>query len=201
MPLTESNVIQFDNYRNFEHQITGDVQNAADGMANLFSEAVDAATAGGQVFGSFGDLTANQVITEVLNLIDTDGLETIMPDKAAVSPDATTVVSNQAVQSALTEQTVQSEQTAQSAQTDAASQTPETIQEQTAAPERAEGFLRDTVDGFISGLKEMFTSGADTKDANAICLLRWCVAARAITKSSSSRCAAVATPRPLWMGK
>ena len=164
MPLTESNVIQFDNYRNFEHQITGDVQNAADGMANLFSEAVDAATAGGQVSGSFGDLTANQVITEVLNLIDTDGLETIMPDKTAVSPDATTAVSDRAVQN---DQTAEAAQTAQSARTDAASQTPETIQEQAAAPERAEGFLRDTVDGFISGLKEMFTSGADTTDANA----------------------------------
>ena len=66
MPLTESNVIQFENYRNFEHQITGDVQNTADGMADLFREAVDAATGSAGASdapAAFGDLTANQVIT------------------------------------------------------------------------------------------------------------------------------------------
>ena len=165
MPLTESNVIQFENYRNFEHQITGDVQNTADGMADLFREAVDAATGSAGASdapAAFGDLTANQVITEVLNLIDTDSLETIMPDKSAVLPAAgETVISGRAEMPA--ENIAASEQTVQ---TEAASQTPEAVQEQAAVPERGEGFLRETVDGFISNLKEMFTPGADNVSGN-----------------------------------
>ncbi len=84
MPLTESNVIQFDNYRNFEHRITNDLQNVSDGVANLFREAVGDMTGisgnGSQVFGN---MTAAEVVNEVLNLIDPDSLETIIPDKDA----------------------------------------------------------------------------------------------------------------------
>ncbi|MCR5591189.1 MAG: flagellar hook-length control protein FliK [Lachnospiraceae bacterium] len=79
MPLTESNVIQFDNYRNFEHQITNDLQNVSEGIADLFREA--AGNAGdSQVFAG---MSTGSVINEVLNLIDTDSLETIMPDQNA----------------------------------------------------------------------------------------------------------------------
>ena len=82
MPLTETNVIQFDNYRNFEHQITNDLQNVSEGIANLFNEAVEGSyNITGDVSQTFGNLSANEVVNEVLNLIDTDSLETIMPDK------------------------------------------------------------------------------------------------------------------------
>ncbi len=83
MPLTESNVIQFDNYRNFQHQITSDLQNVADGVAQIFKEAVagsESITA--DASQTFGNMTAGDVINEVLNLIDTDSLETIMPEKS-----------------------------------------------------------------------------------------------------------------------
>ncbi|MCR5301676.1 MAG: flagellar hook-length control protein FliK [Lachnospiraceae bacterium] len=67
MPLTESNVIQFDNYRNFQHQITGDLQNVSDGIADIFNEAVVN--------------SKTDVIKEVLDLIDTSSLETITVSK------------------------------------------------------------------------------------------------------------------------
>lgn len=84
MPLTESNVIQFDNYRNFEHQITDDLQNVSYGVADLLEEAVNlAGTQEGINISQFGGMTAGEVINEVLNLIDTDSLETIMPQSVA----------------------------------------------------------------------------------------------------------------------
>lgn len=78
MPLTESNVIQFDNYRNFEHQITGDLQNVANGVADLLEEAIN--LVGGKDSQVFGGLSAGEVIGKVLDLIDTGSLETIAPD-------------------------------------------------------------------------------------------------------------------------
>ncbi len=79
MPLTESSVIQFDNYRNFEHQITGDLQNAANGIADLLGEAVSLA-GDGEAAAAFAGLSAGEVIGEVLELIDTGSLETILPE-------------------------------------------------------------------------------------------------------------------------
>lgn len=79
MPLTESNVIQFENYRNFEHQITGDLQNAANGVADILEEAIN--LVGQDNTDVFGPLSAGEVVSKVLELIDTDSLETIAPDE------------------------------------------------------------------------------------------------------------------------
>lgn len=80
MPLTESNVIQFENYRNFEHQITGDLQNAANGVADILEEAIN--LVGQDNTDAFGPLSAGEVVSKVLELIDTDSLETIVPDES-----------------------------------------------------------------------------------------------------------------------
>ena len=79
MPLTESNVIQFENYRNFVHQITGDLQNAANGVADILEEAIN--LVGQDNTDAFGPLSAGEVVSKVLELIDTDSLETIAPDE------------------------------------------------------------------------------------------------------------------------
>ncbi len=79
MPLTESNVIQFENYRNFEHQITGDLQKAANGVADILEEAIN--LVGQDNTDAFGPLSAGEVVSKVLELIDTDSLETIAPDE------------------------------------------------------------------------------------------------------------------------
>lgn len=137
MPLTESNVIQFDNYRNFEHQITNDLQNAANGIADVFEEALLNAT--GTDPGMMGDMSAGRVITEVLNLIDTNSLETIMPNKEAMTETAAT---------------------GQGAETDETAQSSRNVSDgQEALPEQAQvhnGPIRNTVDGIISNLKGMF---------------------------------------------
>ena len=88
MPLTEPNVIQFENYRNFEHQITNDLQNVSEGVADLLREAASAAGSE-QVFSQN---TPGEVIREVLDLIDTESLDAIMPENAAV-PGAEEAVS------------------------------------------------------------------------------------------------------------
>ncbi len=83
MPLTESNVIQFDNYRNFEHRITGDLQNAANGVADILKEAMD--LVGSENTGIFGDYSAGEVVSKVLDLIDTGSLETITAEVSGTS--------------------------------------------------------------------------------------------------------------------
>ncbi|MCR5831416.1 MAG: flagellar hook-length control protein FliK [Lachnospiraceae bacterium] len=151
MPLTDSNVIQFDNYRNFEHQITPDLQNAADGIADLFREAVDAATGTADSAASFGSIEANRVITEVLDLIDTDSLETISPEETAVTSSAADTITAEALDKTVvtTEADSMPEQVTFAPNGDQAAQT-------------AQSVIKDTVDGFISGIREMFTSGADS---------------------------------------
>ena len=91
MPLTESNVIQFDNYRNFEHRITGDLQNVANGIADLLEEAINLVGDRGAAAEVFNGASANNVINNVLNLIDTQSLETITFEQpsTAVSQDGT----------------------------------------------------------------------------------------------------------------
>jgi len=86
MPLTESNVIQFENYRNFEHQITGDLQNAANGVADILEEAIN--LVGQDNTDAFGPLSAGEVVSKVLELIDTDSLETIAPDEVLQNTDS-----------------------------------------------------------------------------------------------------------------
>ena len=145
MPLTESNVIQFDNYRNFEHRITNDLQNVSEGMADLIKEAAENISGNGNESQAFGNLTAGQVISEVLNLIDTDSLETIRP---AQSEQA--VVSETGV----TSETAPGSQAVAQNAPDVAGEGANT------APT-----IRDTVEGMISGLREMFTADAGEQNA------------------------------------
>ena len=148
MPLTDSNVIQFDNYRSFEHQITNDVQNVADGIADVFKEAVSGSAP--DAAQMFGGMTAGEVIKEVLGLIDTDSLETITPDKNLTADS--TIATPETVQTAQIPDETQTSQTAETAQ---ASQTTEN----TILPEAGAeaGTIKSTVDGIISGLKGIFS--------------------------------------------
>ena len=153
MPLTESNVIQFDNYRNFEHQITNDLENAADGVASVFRDAV-----------SDSD---GAVIKEVLDLIDTESLETITPDKSDVTASgqipqetASPQTDSQSIDTSQSSQTVQSAEVTQAEQTGVS---PEGAPE--GVPETAT--LRNTVDGIISGLKGIFTPDASSDDSTS----------------------------------
>ncbi len=166
MPLTDSNVIQFDNYRSFEHQITNDVQNVADGIADVFKEAVSGSAP--DAAQMFGGMTAGEVIKEVLDLIDTDSLETITPDKSVMADGA--IVTPEMVQTAEAPDATQKAQTAQAAET--AQTTDNTAPVETASvgantEAGAEaGTLKSTVDGIISGLKGIFTPDTATLQAN-----------------------------------
>lgn len=154
MPLTESNVIQFDNYRNFEHRITSDLQNVSEGIGDLLKEAADSITGiQGNESQAFGNLSAGQVISEVLNLIDTDSLETIRPAQTESDVTSETAVTGQTGEPAA-EAASGTADTAVNASgqnvADIAAQTPNTASS-----------IRDTVEGMISGLREMFTADAD----------------------------------------
>ena len=179
MPLTESNVIQFDNYRNFEHRITNDLQNVSDGVANLFREAVgdltDISGNGSQVFGN---MTAAEVVNEVLNLIDPDSLETIIPDKDAagvsqsVQGSEQTVTGNTAVTADTSPDPAVPNNAEQAAGENEAVRAETTdgdtnITGQAAAENTAltghggASIIRSTVDSFISDIRDIFTSGRD----------------------------------------
>ena len=167
MPLTESNVIQFDNYRNFEHQITNDLQTVSDGIADLFKEAVtNAAGIGQNESQPFGNLTANEVINEVLNLIDPDSLETILPEgeravvdaaaQAATSEPLSGVPISEGEAGAIN---TLAENNATLAETSGIADGTNAVAENTAATgEAAENaansaanMIKNTVDGFLSG--------------------------------------------------
>lgn len=158
MPLTDSNVIQFDNYRNFEHQITGDLKAVADGVGELFKEAVTNASEG---TNPFTGMSAQDVVKEVLALIDTESLETIFPENVTVAGSfaegqiAAGQVPEQIAQEGLpiAEETegaaANSEISEEAVQT---SQAP--IQE---ATQSVAASVRNAVEGFISDIKDMFT--------------------------------------------
>lgn len=135
MPLTESNIIQFDNYRNFEHQITNDLQSVSEGIADLFNEAVTGAVSGQEAtVQAFGNMTPQDVISEVLNLVDTDALETIKPSDSDIQAAA--------------------DLAAKTAQTEVVSTDQADVQVQ----ESVSGGIKGAVDGFLSDLKEIFVS-------------------------------------------
>ena len=186
MPLTESNVIQFENYRNFEHRITGDLQSVSDGIADLFREAVSGLSSESQnTTSAFVNMSAHEVVNEVLNLIDTDSLDTIMPDL----PAADSVTAGQAAQgqgaqipegeNALTDglqtATGEAQTVIAEAQTATAETQTVTADAQTAmsGPEDAtvsagaqtenvQSVIKNTVDGLISEIKGMFVPDGET---------------------------------------
>ncbi len=180
MPLTDSNVIQFDNYRNFEHQITNDLQNAADGVASVFKEAVGFTDGDGTQ--PFAGLTPGEVIKEVLDLIDTDSLDTIMPDKTVLSADPSGMTAMVAENGQITDPQAQTQGiNPENADVNAQSATAANEQIQEINPESAQqvavndptapgthegGIIRNTVDSLISGLKEMLVPDADTSAAD-----------------------------------
>ncbi len=173
MPLTETNVIQYENYRNFEHQITNDLQATTSGVAEMFHEAAQS-----------GDTA---VINEVLNLIDPENLETIVPEEQSMAQagNATTVdgaAANTAVQNT---DTVQIDTAQVNTETAAAAQAPETASEaenktavevanETAAEApphtvgSAANAIRSTVDSFIGELREMILPGSDAANEQAV---------------------------------
>ncbi len=203
MPLTDSNVVQFDNYRNFEHQITSDLQNVSDGVADLFREAVvSGESITGDVSQAFGNLSAAEVINEVLDLIDTDNLGTIMPEKAETAVVEGSVTDATAQTQASTGETITAGEngtpvidtatTAVTGETANAqtieggtipagegistvisetpvngipvSETPVGENNVTAVIENGENVaasIKSTVDGFIPGLKEMFSPSTE----------------------------------------
>ena len=132
MPLTESNIIQFDNYRNFEHQIMNDLHSVSDGVADLLKEAIDLVSASGNETQMIGNMPAGEVIGEVLNLIDPEALEAIAPETVnvemgteagAIAETAQTLQTEGAVQTAQAEGTEGTTETAQLVQTSQAEST------------------------------------------------------------------------------
>ena len=176
MPLTESNVIQFDNYRYFEHRITNDLQSVSEGVADLFKEAV---TSAGNITGNesqvFGNLTANRVINDILNLIDTDSLETILPTAAdgtegAASQAASTVpvidmsVAADAQETAIVQDADPASQSVQTQEAASSETVNTTVPEETVA-DTAANVIRNTVDGFLSGIRDIFSSDSSAVSA------------------------------------
>jgi len=155
MPLTESNVIQFENYRNFEHRITSDLQNVSDGIADLFKEAVSGLSPESGATQAFAGMTPGEVINEVLNLIDTDALDTIMPDNV-VGTSAEGVAVSEETQQAVESKTADGAAIQTGEQ--AIAETDENAVIHTSGHPAAA--IKNSVEGFISGLKEMFIPDA-----------------------------------------
>ena len=171
MPLTESNVIQFDNYRNFMHQITNDLQNVSEGVADLFREAVSATQeAQGNVPQQFGNLSAAEVINEVLDLIDTESLDAIkMPQSVtgdatgASQPVAADASPDAAVTADAKSETDPASNVTQSVQSDTQNAV---LHEAVTVTEDAASTVKNTFEGLLSGIREMFTPDApDTNTA------------------------------------
>ncbi len=160
MPLTESNVIQFDNYRHFEHRITNDLQTVSEGVADIFREAVANA---GQEAPQGAGMSYSEVMNEILDLIDTDALETISPDTDAnvTAQSVSAEPSEGATAAASSDNATHSE----AVSTDGADNT--SVQPEISAGENGVSVARHTVGDFISQLKGMFTQ-ADTVDQIAI---------------------------------
>ncbi|MCR5474572.1 MAG: flagellar hook-length control protein FliK [Lachnospiraceae bacterium] len=169
MPLTETNVIQFDNYRNFEHQITDDLTNVRDGITDLFKEALavtENLSGGGVVRGaaggevqSFAGLSANEVISQVLDLIDTDSLETIMPSASDIENAAGMASSSETVGSFAAAEP-KGDMAALQGQ-EGSGPAPEASPGIGQANPSAASIIRSTVDGLISDVRELFFPGSD----------------------------------------
>lgn len=70
MPLTQSNVSQFENYAHFEHQIVGDAKTIADGLGDIIK--------GGFELDAENDIyKAINLTNEILDLIDTEALDVL----------------------------------------------------------------------------------------------------------------------------
>ncbi len=158
MPLTETNVIQYENYRNFEHQITNDLQAATSGVAEMFHEAAQS-----------GDTA---VINEVLNLIDPENLETILPEEQSMAQagNATTVDGAATNTAAQITDSVQIDTAQVNTETAAAAQAPETASEaeNKTAVGSAANAIRSTVDSFIGELREMILPGSDAANEQSM---------------------------------
>ncbi|MBR4573847.1 MAG: flagellar hook-length control protein FliK [Lachnospiraceae bacterium] len=173
MPLTETNVIQYENYRNFEHQITNDLQEATNGVSAIFHEAAEN-----------GDTA---VINEVLDLIDPESLETIAPDRAFVSAGTAALggeVARPAEQAATlpgagevipevpksvaqnTAESVTGPALAQGAE-EAASEAKAAAPGEVAINDIAQPTIKDTVDSFIGGIRDMIMQRTDNSAAVA----------------------------------
>lgn len=63
MPLTEDNVIRFENYRNFEHRITGDIINLSEGLGEVLSEESNRV---------FSNVLNDNALNDILNVIESD---------------------------------------------------------------------------------------------------------------------------------
>ena len=169
MPLTETNVIQFDNYRNFEHQITDDLTNVRDGITDLFKEALavtENLSGGGVVRGaaggevqSFAGLSANEVISQVLDLIDTDSLETIMPSASDIENAAGMASSSETVGSFAAAEP-KGDMAALQGQ-EGSGPAPEASPGIGQTNPSAASIIRSTVDGLISDVRELFSPGSD----------------------------------------
>lgn len=156
MPLTETNVIQFDNYRNFEHQITNDLTKVTDGITDLFKEAVlSAGDIAGNGSQAFGNMSAGEVITEVLDLIDIENLETVMPSAEDAQKAAAATLNQSMAEPAGGE--VQSKVPEGEGQ----AQDKTAIAPDAATATGAASVIKSTVDGLISDVKELFMPRQD----------------------------------------
>lgn len=70
IPLSQTNVTQFENYTNFEHQINSDSSKIADGLTQILQNAFDGSV-------SADSSSPISVANDIFNLIDFDSLDTI----------------------------------------------------------------------------------------------------------------------------
>lgn len=79
MEINQTNISQFENYKNFQHQIVNDAANIAKGLNDIIKSDVNNNLATGNL-----DITS-----EILSLIDTDSLEVLSPNSEIVDINGT----------------------------------------------------------------------------------------------------------------
>ena len=87
LQINESNITQFTNYSNLEHQILGDADNIAAGLTNMLQDAANSAD--GINIDSFVNIT-----NEILNLVDLEGLDVIAADTESLATDITSDINS-----------------------------------------------------------------------------------------------------------
>lgn len=87
LQINESNITQFTNYSNLEHQILGDADNIAAGLTNMLQDVANSAD--GINIDSFVNIT-----NEILNLVDLEGLDVIAADTESLATDITSDINS-----------------------------------------------------------------------------------------------------------
>lgn len=80
LEINDTNITQFDNYKNFTHQIVNDSSIVGDGLANIIADTIEAN------LGDFESII--DVTNEILNLVDTEATEILLPSNDSLISSA-----------------------------------------------------------------------------------------------------------------